>query len=292
MKLLARFNLIFLVVFGIGLGVAAYASKAFLEQNAKAEIVNQARLMMELTLSTRSYTVDDVRPALGKEADVKTFEPETVPAFAATETFGYLHKKYPEYSYKEATLNPTNLRDRATDWESDVINIFRNNPNRPEFMGERDTPTGRSLFLARPITTNESCMECHSTPSAAPASMLKVYGGANGFGWPANGVVGAYIVSVPEAVPLKMASDAFTELITALLGVAAFILLALNALMILAVIRPVARLSGSADAISRGNLDVPEQPVKGNDEISVLSDAFNRMHRSLVKAVKMLESER
>lgn len=291
MKLLARFNLIFLVVFGIGLGVAAYVSKAFLEQNAKTEIVNQARLMMELTLSTRRYTVDDVRPALGPQADVKTFEPETVPAFAATETFGYLHKQYPEYTYKEATLNPTNLRDRATDWESDVINIFRNNQTRSEFVGERDTPSGPSLYLARPIKTDESCMECHSTPSVAPAAMLKQYGNANGFGWMPNAVVGAQIVSVPEAVPLKMASDAFHELITALLGVAAFILLALNALMILTVIRPVARLSAAADAISRGNLDVPEQPVTGKDEISVLSDAFNRMHRSLVKAVKMLESE-
>ena len=113
---------------------------------------------------------------------------------------------------------------------------------------------------------------------------------SNGFGWKVGEVVGAQIVSVPESVPLRLAADAFKELITALLGVAAFILLALNALLILTVIRPVSRLSIAADAISKGNLDVPEQPVHGKDEISVLADAFNRMHRSLVKAVKMLES--
>jgi HAMP domain-containing protein len=290
MKLLAKFNLIFLVVFAIGLGVAAYVSKTFLERNARSEVVEQARLMMQLTLSTRQYTVTQVRPILRARADPDKFEPQTVPAFAATETFRYLHSEYPEYTYKEATLNPTNLQNRATDWETDVVNIFRNNSAPKEFVGERDTPAGRSLFLARPIKTDQSCEECHSTPSAAPPAMLKVYGPANGFGWKVGEVVGAQIVSVPEAVPLRLAAAAFRELITALLGVAAFILLALNALLILTVIRPVARLSTSADAISKGNLEVAEQPVHGKDEISVLADAFNRMHRSLVKAVKMLES--
>jgi HAMP domain-containing protein len=290
MKLLAKFNLIFLVVFAIGLSVAAYVSKTFLERNARSEVVEQARLMMELTLSTRRYTVAEVRPILRARADPDKFEAQTVPAFAATTTFNYLHSEYPDYTYKEATLNPTNLLNRATDWEADVVNIFRSSPERKEFVGERETPTGQSLFLARPIRTDQSCQECHSTPSVAPPAMLKIYGMANGFGWKVGEVVGAQIVSVPEAVPLRLASAAFRQLITALLGVAAFILLALNALLILTVIRPVARLSASADAISKGNLDVPEQPVYGKDEISVLADAFNRMHRSLVKAVKMLES--
>ena len=171
-----------------------------------------------------------------------------------------------------------------------MVSIFRNNPSRKEFVGERDTPTGRSLFLARPIKTAQSCEQCHSTPSIAPAAMIKTYGPANGFGWKVGEIVGAQIVSVPEAVPIRMASAAFRELITALLGVAAFILLALNALLILTVIRPVARLSASADELSKGNLEVAEQQVSGKDEISVLADAFNRMHRSLVKAVRMLES--
>jgi|SRR5579862_9475728 HAMP domain-containing protein len=290
MKLLAKFNLIFLVVFAIGLGVAAYVSKTFLERNARSEVVEQARLMMELTLSTRQYTVAQVRPVLRAHADPDTFVPQTVPAFAATETFSYVHSQYPDYTYKEATLNPTNLQNRATDWEADVVNVFRSNSTLKEFVGERETPTGKSLFLARPIRTEQSCMECHSTPSVAPPAMLKIYGSANGFGWKPGEVVGAQIVSVPEAVPLRLAAAAFRELVTALLGVAAFILLALNALMILTVVRPVARLSASADAISKGNLEVPEQPAHGKDEISVLADAFNRMHRSLVKAVKMLES--
>lgn len=289
MKLLAKFNLIFLAVFVVGFGVAAYVSQTFLQRNAREEVVEQARLMMDLTSSTRQYTVAQVRPLLRAHADAEHFLPQTVPAFAATQTFQNVHSQYPDYSYKEATLNPTNLQDRATDWESDVVNIFRNNPSQKEFVGERDTPTGRSLFLARPIKTDPSCEECHSTPQVAPPAMIRAYGTANGFGWKVGEIVGAQVVSVPEAVPLRLAAEDFREFAVALAAVAAFILLALNALLIATVIRPIARLSGAADRISKGDLDVPEQPAGGTDEISVLADAFNRMHRSLKKAMKMLE---
>jgi protein-histidine pros-kinase len=36
-------------------------------------------------------------------------------------------------------------------------------------------------------------------------------------------------------------------------------------------------------------MDIPELPVQGRDEISILAAAFNRMHRSLAAAMKMLD---
>jgi HAMP domain-containing protein len=57
------------------------------------------------------------------------------------------------------------------------------------------------------------------------------------------------------------------------------------------VIRPVGRCAARADDISKGQLDVPELPVRGKDEISVLAAAFNRMHRSVTVAMQMLERE-
>jgi protein-histidine pros-kinase len=57
------------------------------------------------------------------------------------------------------------------------------------------------------------------------------------------------------------------------------------------VIRPVSLFAARADDISKGQLDVPELPVRGKDEISMLAAAFNRMHRSVTAAMKMLEDE-
>jgi HAMP domain-containing protein len=38
-------------------------------------------------------------------------------------------------------------------------------------------------------------------------------------------------------------------------------------------------------------MEVEELPVRGKDEISVLAASFNRMHRSLGRAMEMLSRE-
>jgi hypothetical protein len=205
MKLLAKFNLILGLVMSGGLAIAALMSHQFLQKDAREEVVRQARLMMQAMQSARDYTSKQIKPLLvTQQQHQQSFLPQTVPAFAATENFDYLRASYPDYAYKEATLNPTNLRDRAVDWEADIINTFRNNAGAvTEVVGERDTPTGPSLYLARPIQANHPCLECHSIPSAAPAAMLRRYGRNNGFGWMPDEIVGAQIVSVPMAVPVR-----------------------------------------------------------------------------------------
>src|SRR5205823_8362423 len=135
-----------------------------LQANAREEILDNARVMMESTLASRSYTNSQVKPLLETQLRY-TFLPQTVPAYAATEQFNDLRKKYPDYSYKEATLNPTNPRDRANDWEADIVNQFREHTDQTELIGERETATGRSLYLARPFQIkNGACLICHSTP--------------------------------------------------------------------------------------------------------------------------------
>lgn len=293
MKLLAKFNLIFILVFGTGVAVATWLVYDFLRRDAHEEVVQQARLMMESTLATRNYTSSQIKPLLlPKEEHDRIFLPQTVPAFAATKAFQFIHQKYPEYAYKEATLNPTNPEDRAVDWEADVINTFRNNPSKKEIVGERQTPTGPSLFLARPITINDAgCLDCHNTAAKAPVAVVRQYGPNNGFGWHVNETVGAQIVSVPESVAITAARKAMQNFLIYLIIVAVVTLIVLDFVLLVTVIRPVGRLSALADDISKGHMDVQELPVKGRDEISVLASSFNRMQRSLSRAMKLLEGD-
>jgi HAMP domain-containing protein len=317
MRLLAKFSLIFVVVFGLGLGASGYLFYGVLQRNAREQVLYNAQLMMETALAMRSYTIDQVKPAITDTMEhqraetqktaaddvfrdlcarkglvgKRVFRPQTVPAFAATELFGQLRKSYPDYFYKEAAPNPTNPRNRALDWEEDIIKAFKNHPEMKTFDGERDTPLGRALFLARPLRAPKACLECHSTPSTAPPEMVQLYGPANGFGWSENDVIAAQIVSVPVSLPLQMANRAFRQILVSLGFVGIFTLLVLNGLLYVTVIRPVSQFAARADEISRGQLDVPELPVRGKDEISVLAAAFNRMHRSVTAAMKMLEGE-
>lgn len=289
MRLLAKFNLILVALFGAGSILIGYAARQFLMRDARNQVIQQAELMIESARSTRRYTANDVAPLLEQlPAHRERFLPETIPFYAATVTFDYLRKTYPAYTYKEAALNPTNLRDRAVDWEADLIDYFRNHKNSTELVGERDTPTGRMLYIAHPIATEQACLQCHSEPSQAPAAILRTYGSANGFGWGANETVAAQIVSVPMSVPIQIANNAFRTLVIYLIAGFLITIAALDAAMVFIVIRPVRQLSAMADRISTGDMSLPELPVHGRDEIAALTASFNRMFVSLQKAFRML----
>jgi HAMP domain-containing protein len=290
MGLRLKFNIVLTLVFAAGMAVSAWVSYELLQSNAKQEVLRNAGLMMEAALSIRGYTVSQVKPHLEAQL-AETFLPQTVPAFAATETFNSLRKKYPDFTYKEATLNPTTPRDRAVEWEADVVNYFRNgSAAMNELSNERDTPAGRMVYLARPIQIKDpACLACHSVPSAAPASMIKLYGENNGFGWKHMEIIGAQIVSVPMALPIHNANEAFKVFMGSLAAIFVVTFVVLNVMLSVMIIRPISRMSQAADKISQGDFDVPEFSKKGRDEISRLGTSFNRMRRSLQKALKLIE---
>ncbi len=288
MGLRLKFNLVMLGVFVIGLGVTGYLSYELLHRNARDEVLRNAGVMMEASLSMRSYTVGKVRPLLPYDPD--KFLPESVPAFAATEIMGLLRKKYPDYSYKEAALNPTNPRNRAVDWESDILNSFRAGASSAEISGVRDTPTGRSLYLARPLQIrDEACLSCHTNAEMAPPAMVKLYGANNGFGWKLNEVIAAQIVTVPMDLPIRNANRAFVTFMSSLAVVFAVLFVLLNAMLTLLIVQPITQMSQTADQISKGRSDVADFSDKGKDEVSQLGQAFNRMRRSLEKAIALID---
>ena len=215
-----------------------------------------------------------------------------MPSWAAQTNLRALAKQFPDYTYKEAALNPTNPADSATDWESGIIAEFDHNPSLTEFTSTRDTPTGPILSISRPIRiTDKDCLTCHSTPSAAPASMIDLYGSANGFGWKLGDVIGAQIVSVPMQVALDRANEAFKVY---LIAPGRRVRCHHPADEPAAALRHRAGRSGgcrrspakSAWAIwMRRN-----SSSAARDEIASLAGSFNRMRRSLANAMKLLES--
>lgn len=233
MGLRLKLNLVLLLVTLLCMaGISLYTNK-ILQNNAREEVLGKARIMMQSAKAVRQYTVNEIRPLLVVQQKRK-FIPQTVPSYAAHSYIKELQRDFPEFYYKEATLNPTNPVDRATEWESDIVNYFRNNDAIKEAIGERETATGRFLYLGHPIKiTNEACLTCHSKPSNAPKTLIDTYGSNNGFGWKHNEIVGAQLVSVPMAVPLERAQDMFYLLIAALAGVFIVLLAALNIVLTL-----------------------------------------------------------
>jgi HAMP domain-containing protein len=288
MGLRAKFNLVILVAFAIGFAAAAVVlHRVFIDQ-AREQVMQNARIMMTAANAIRTYTADDLVPLLPMQHDGK-FVAETVPAFAAQTNFKDVQAAFAGYTYREPALNPTNPIDRAQDWEADIIREFRNEAHEKELVVERDTPLGRTLNLARPVTAEQACLLCHSTVAAAPAVLIQTYGSANGFGWKLNDTIAAQIVSVPMEVPLAAARHTYITFLIVLVVMFAVIFLILNLLLHYLVITPVKRVSAMADAVSLGDETIEPYIKPGKDEISSLSVSFNRMRESLNHAMAMIK---
>ena len=289
MTLTTKINLALSAVFLAGLIITGYITHAILQDNAEREVITHAGMMMESALAARAYTINEIKPLLANELR-KKFLPQSVPSYAATQEFRQLRKTHPEYWYKEATLNPTNPTNRSTEWETDIIEHFRNDAGVSQIIGQRQTPTGPSLYLARPIRVKDpDCLSCHGVPRDAPRTMKVLYGSANGFGWKMNEVVGSQIVSVPLSVPFERANYAFRAFLISEVAIFAVIFIVVNVALRLIIIRPVRKMATIADQVSIGDLAVPEFRSDGKDEISQLGHSFNRMRRSVEKAMEMIK---
>jgi methyl-accepting chemotaxis protein len=291
MRIVAKFNIILISIMLLALVGAAFISYSMLHKNAEREVISHAGMMLQAALAIRSYTVGEIRPLLQDQMKYK-FLPQSVPAYAATQSFTKLRENYPDYTYKEATINPTNPRNRAVDWENDIIRAFRNDADRTELIGVRNTPTGQALYLSRPIrVSKQSCLTCHGHVNAAPETMINLYGSNNGFGWNMNEVVGAQIVSVPMSVPSHNADVAFVQFMGMLLGIFALMIVLLNIMLRRIIIKPIIMMAKQANEISMGNMSSAEFTESSKDELSILGASFNRMRRSLQKAMRMLEEK-
>lgn len=289
MKLRAKVNLTLCGAFVVGLALAGAVAYKVLTDDAIDNSARDARIMLEEASAIRTYTADFIFPQLQPQLKLQ-FLPTVVSAFAAQTSFHNVQKKLPEYTYREPTLNPTNVNDKAADWEAEIINDFKKNPNETEMMSIRETPTGKYLTLSRPLKVgSDSCLSCHSTPEKAPATMVALYGSQNGFGWNKGDIVGAQVVTIPLSVPLHRAYTALGWLLGALAVAFVVILLIVDALLRRLVVKPVIGISEMASEVSMGKLDEPEFSVKTNDEIGSLASSFNRMRRSLQNAMRMLE---
>jgi methyl-accepting chemotaxis protein len=295
MTLLARFNLILLVIFGAGGVLISQLAYSFLIDNARREVLQEAQLMLASATSVRNYTATELSPLLEQVPGHSVrFLPETVPFYGAATTFNNLRNEnaaYQNYSYREAALNPTNPEDRASDWEADIIDELRNHPGGGPIVNVRSTASGPSLYIAHAIRATSECLQCHSAASAAPPSLIAVYGSDHGFGWKSGEIIGAQIVSVPMAVPVAIANAAWRRLVLFLVVTMLAAIAALDLGVYWFVIRPLRIVSVNADRISRGEKNVPAVEIRGKDEIATVAASFNRMKVSLAKALQMFEKE-
>jgi HAMP domain-containing protein len=294
LTLSTKLNLLLLLIFVGVVAASGLVLSEVLGRNAEKTVASQALTLIETMSSVREYTDTEVNPELAPRLETdEWFLPQTVPAYSAREVFENLRRReqYSDFFYKEATLNPTNPRDRADAFEAVLVENFRDRPELKEVQGFRTLPSGKLFYVARPLAvTEESCLRCHGTPEAAPASQIATYGKESGFGWELNEIVGAQIISVPASAVLATARNLQFVVIGILSGFFLIAILILNLFLKFAIAKPLKKMAHLSKQVSTGNM-AGEFKHDANDEIGILAASLNRMKVSLEMAMNLLNSE-
>lgn len=292
MKIGTKVNLILLIVFIIGIFISGIVLSNVLNRKAQNEINSKALALIAMNNSVRSYTNERVHPLLSPRLEVQdNFISESIPSYSVREIFEYFRSnpEYTDFLYKDATLNPTNLRDKADDFEAKIVKRFRKKPQMISLSGFRKKSGKKLYYTAKPFAIeNESCLRCHSTPEKAPKSQLNTYGDKHGFGWKLNEILGIQIVYVPAQKILNNASQSF-RLITGIVAIVfTAVVIIINLLLKRIVLERIKKIAIVAEQVSAGNMNA-NFGKQDKDEIGDLAEAFNRMKYSLKIAMDMLK---
>ena len=294
LKLSTKLNIILVAVLICTIGTCSWFLSLILEQKVEQEVADKAFLIIETMNSVRSYTDAQITPELAaKLASQSSFIPETVPAYSAREVFEGLRTQpeYQDFLYKEATLNPTSIRDQADEFETSITQQFRQNKQLVEQTGFHSQNNKNFYFVARPLAVDKpSCLECHSTPEEAPTNLINTYGTKHGFGWKLNEIVASQIIYVPAEQVFLAARKIKTSVIGVFM---LFFLLAIaitNLFLNQSVLKPIKNMAKLATEISTGNLNQQFQ-YQSKDEIGLLAKALNRMIFSLRMALEIIDED-
>ena len=268
MGLQTKFNIVLIVACLIGIAATGALAYRNAQEAALAEIEREVSLLRANALAVRHFTVTEFAPLIDTNDDI-LFVPQIVPSYTAQAVFARFQDSFRDYSYREAVLDPTNPDDRPTPLEAELIQELRADEALDRIARQVSEPDGRFYTVAfRLKITNEACLKCHSTPDAAPASMVDLYGPKNGFGWQYGETVGAQVIKVPMAIAEKRATQTVTVVLTALGTGLVLVLIIINVLLNRIVVKPVLAMAQAAEKVSLGDFSEPEYSRPGRDEIA------------------------
>ncbi len=289
----------FLVPFGIlavlGSVFVFYQTYESSREHAYKLISQQAALALQFNLGIRAYARENIVPLMEKLVDKDTFIPETMStSFISRRIFEQVKKKFPNDILRFSSDNPRNPINRATPDEQRMIEYFRQNPLVGQRTEEIEIEGGRYLAYFSPMVMKRECLRCHGDPKDAPAELIKRYGPTASFYRELGDVVGLDTVAVPVgAITASLAA----EMRSRSMILAAVLVLLFGSIFYIfrfMVGRRLASMASHFDKIAAHAESPWMTPVeiKGNDEISVVGIAFNKLveqlrttHASLEKRV-------
>jgi HAMP domain-containing protein len=291
MSLQVRFAVMLIIIFLISLPLVGAAAYFVLQKNISEDVFEQAKFFLNTMETVRQHVGKVMRPAAQENSPGKFDVRLMSTSFAARGVAERLREKFPDYSFRHVSMNPRNPVNRAESFEQNVLQFFTENRNIHETKGFIEKDSGEYFYVAKAVVSEESCMQCHSKPEAAPAEILAAYGSTAAFGWQPNQVMGSLIVYVPTKLARAHAFKALLTFMGLYAAVFIVILFMIDRAIVSGIIKPIRQFAAIADEISKGNFE-KDFSTASNDEIKTLAQAFGRMKTSIIASMNMIEKYR
>jgi protein-histidine pros-kinase len=233
-----------------------------------------------------------MRPLAKQLAGKESFHPELMAGFYVVRSIADIFAEDQKgYAFKQATLDPILPENKSDAQETEVINYFQANRKTKIQKGMMNKNGREFFYVARPVVNKAACNRCHGRREDAPKEQLAKYPNYGGYNWRVDDVVATMITYVPIDATIARMKTTAMKTITAGLASVALLMLVTWYFMSKLVVKPLIRLTELAGDMSRGRgLD---QEITGdrNDEIGALCDSFNRMRKSVVNLIKIVNQK-
>ncbi len=287
MSIRVRFIVIIGVLSTVASVVLAYASYQFSVKNAVADAKKQGAIVFNMVHSSRMYFKKNQWPLVTELVEEDRFYPEIMSGFVVIRgMWEIFEKKFPEYKFKQATLDPLYPPNKADADEVQLIAQFNANKGMKNREGMMKKEGKQFYYFAKPISVEDKCLRCHGAAEDAPKDQVEIYGTESGYNWKKGEVVSTAVVYVPMSSAMAAAKKSAITLF-AMGGAGIVVLMALIWFFLSkGVVSPLAKLERKTQEISLGRELDEDIGIRSKDEIGDLARAIDRLRISTAKLLK------
>ena len=254
------------------------------------EVQDKARLIFMHVDSVQHYVRDVLRPAMYERLPSAFVIQAMSSSYVSRQIMLPVNENRDGTIYRRVAIDARNPEYEATPFERELIERFRREPERQMWQGMHLLNDEKYYLMVRPVRFTRDCLYCHGRPEAAPAELIRLYGG-RGFGKEQDSIAGVDFVGISVHRSIgRVENTIFTYFALFALSVLIFFLIA-NLLFRVLVVNNLKRLN----AVFRRNIhDVQGtnllNRLEQGDEIEELVEGMEQMSEHLFAARGQLQN--
>jgi len=287
----AKINLTIAVILLVFFVLSTYLDYRHLESYVLDEAIEKARIVAADAIRAREYISTQLKVG---GIDLSRERYGMIPVVASTRIGARVGQDL-DYHIRQISDRYRNADNAPDAFESEVLKRFQADPYTREDFAITDLHGEPVFRYLQAFTAEQSCLECHGDPAAAPEFIKRMFPEKTdkAYNYKIGEIIGAASVTIPmHKLQSRLMANLRNDII-ATGGIFLALIICLGFIVRMAVIRPLGGLGAAIATIMRTGLFEKPIPRRSRDEIGTLIDGFNEMMAHLQEKSHLLEdSER